>query len=457
MNRLKVSLIIASILLTSVISISAKALNVQRLESHLQTRVAGDNIGVGLVVGVMHADKNNIISVGKANKYNAQGVNKESLFEIGSISKTFTSIMLADMHLKGEVSLDDPVAQYLPKNVTMPRRNGMQITLLHLATHTSGLPRLPTGFMPKNIANPYADYTVEMMYEFLSGYQLTRDIGVKPEYSNLGMGLLGHVLALKAGKSYEQLVKERILQPLGMKNTSITLSAAQKKYLTVGHDLTGKATSPWDIPALAGAGALRSSAQDMMRYLAANMGLSNTDLSAAMELSQQYRHEFVVDSLSIGLGWFIADASNGATIWHNGGTGGYRAFIGFNKKIGKGVFVLANSQDDVDVIGHAILTEQIESLKMVQTKTLSLSKTELMAFTGEYQLAPNFTITISENNGSLFAQATGQQQLPIFATSKNEFIYKAVSASITFEKSENGEVDALVLHQNGHHVARKIN
>lgn len=456
MNKLTKSLIITSTIALGSTPLSAMCLDVKLLERNLQTRVSKDSLGVGLVVGVIDGEHNKVISVGKENISNNKLVNKESLFEIGSITKTFTGILLADMVLKGELRLDDPVIQFLPQGMTMPTRNAKQITLLHLATHTSALPRLPTDFVPKDMANPYANYTVEMMYKFLSNYQLTRDIGLKSEYSNLGMGLLGHVLALKAGKSYEALVKERILNPLGMNNTTIMISDSQKKQLTIGHDAAGNPTSHWDIPTLAGAGALRSSGEDMMIYLAANMGLDKTSLSAAIELSHQYQHEFGSETLSIGLAWLTSEAPDGDVIWHNGGTGGYRSFVGFNKKMGIGVFVLANSQDDPDAIGQAILSGQIEAVKMVAIKEIPTNKKDLLAFVGEYQLAPNFTLTISKVANSLFAQATGQQKLPIFAKSKNEFFFKAVEASLTFEKNKEGKVDSLVLHQNGNHPAKKI-
>lgn len=229
------------------------------------------------------------------------------------------------------------------------------------------------------------------------------------------MGLLGHVLALKAGKSYENLIKERVLIPLGMKNTTITISPTQQNTLTKGHDASGIPTSHWDIPTLAGAGALRSSGEDMMLYLAANMGLNETPLSAAIELSHQYQHEFGSETLSIGLAWLTAKAPDGDTIWHNGGTGGYRSFIGFDKNKQVGVIVLANSQDDPDAIGRAVLTGKIAAVKMISIEEISLSKKELQTFTGEYQLAANFILTISEADNNLFAQATGQQKLPIFA------------------------------------------
>ena len=130
------------------------------------------------------------------------------------MTKVFTSLLLMDMTRHGEIALTDPVSKYLPASVKVPERNNRKITLADLSTQSSGLPRMPTNFAPKDQMNPYADYSVQQMYDFLSGYQLTRDIGSQYEYSNLGVGLLGHVLSLRAGTSYEALVRSRICDPL---------------------------------------------------------------------------------------------------------------------------------------------------------------------------------------------------------------------------------------------------
>src|SRR5271157_2778321 len=180
--------------------------------------------GVGIVVGVIEPQGRREVAYGSLNQGDSRPLDGDTIFEIGSVTKVFTSLLLADMVQRGEVALTDPVARYLPSQVKMPERGGRQITLQDLATHTSGLPRLPSNLNPKDPANPYADYSVDQLYQFLSGYQLTRDIGSQSEYSNLGGGLLGHVLARPAGMDYEALVKSRICEPLGMKSTGITLT-----------------------------------------------------------------------------------------------------------------------------------------------------------------------------------------------------------------------------------------
>ena len=181
-----------------------------QIRDPLVERIDKQQQSVGIVVGVIDSTGRRTISYGKFDTGDNRAVDGNTIFEIGSVTKVFTSLLLADMVQRGEVALTDSVAKYLPAGVKMPERNGRQITLEDLATHTSGLPRLPTNLSPKDAANPYADYSVEQLYQFLSGYQLTRDIGSQYEYSNLGGGLLGHVLARRAGMDYEKFVRSRI-------------------------------------------------------------------------------------------------------------------------------------------------------------------------------------------------------------------------------------------------------
>ena len=210
---------------------AAKALSDAEIRDILVERIDTQKQSVGIVVGVIRPEGRQVVAYGLLDKGDARPLNGDTVYEIGSVTKVFTSLLLMDMVQRGEVSLNDPVAKYLPATVKMPTRNGRVITLEDLATHTSGLPVIPTNLKPKDTTNPYADYSVEQMYEFLSSYELTRDIGSKYEYSNLGGGLLGHVLALKAGKSYEELVESRICGPLGMKSTAITLTPEMRARL----------------------------------------------------------------------------------------------------------------------------------------------------------------------------------------------------------------------------------
>ena len=304
----------------------------------------------GLVIGLLAPDgSRRIVPVADA-PYDGR-----TLFEIGSITKVFTGILLAEMAERGEVRLEDPVEQLLPKGTAVPSRTGQQIRLVDLATHSSGLPRLPTNLSPADAANPYADYSVDQLYAFLKGHQLTRDVGERSEYSNLGAGLLGHALALRGGQSYESLVTERILAPLQMRSTRIVLRPEDRARLAPGHSAGGDPVPNWDIPTLAGAGALRSTADDMLTFLAANLRPPDTAVGRAVRASHVPRAA-LGETAKIGLHWILTTTRFGSTVvWHNGGTAGYRSFIGFDPDRRIGVVVLSNRSNSVDRIGRHLL------------------------------------------------------------------------------------------------------
>jgi serine-type D-Ala-D-Ala carboxypeptidase/endopeptidase len=425
----------------------------------IRTRISEDR-AVGMVIGVMEADgSTRVVSFGDAGP-GARPLGERSVFEIGSISKVFTATVLADMVARGEVALDDPVQTYLPTGVTMPTRNGTEITLLDLATHRSSLPRLPTNMSPRDLSNPYADYTFAQMYDFLSGYDLPRDIGSEAEYSNLAVGLLGHVLARAAGTDYETLVTERILEPLGMDMSAITLSGETEAWMVRGHDDQGGVTSTWDIPTLAGAGAIRSNMDDMLIFLDANVGPPEPDLEHAMRDAQTVRQP-MGGGMEIGLNWIVRTDGDTRIVWHNGGTGGFRTFLGFDPALGVGVVVLANSAHSADDIGFHLINPTLPLAPApappVERVVIDVAEAILETYVGEYELAPNFSIVVTLADGGLSAQATGQAAFPLFAETETEFFLKVVDAQVTFMMDDDGAVAGLVLHQAGaNQPARKV-
>ena len=310
----------------------------------------------GMVAGVLAANGKTTTAGFGDSGASSVALNDRTVFEIGSITKVFTTTLLADMVDRGEVKLDDPIAKFLPSSVSVPQRNGRQITLVDLATHTSGLPRLMTNMKPADPRNPYADYTVVQLYAFLSGHQLARDVGAQYEYSNVGMGLLGHALALRSGQPYEALVTERILKPVGMRDTTIALTPALKQRLAAGFAADGSRASNWDIPTLAGAGALRSTVHDMLLFAQANLTPSGERLSSAMQRTHEVRHPTGRPGLSIGLGWHVLKVDGSEIHWHNGGTGGYRTWMGFDLKRRVAAVVLTNSAESADDFGLALVT-----------------------------------------------------------------------------------------------------
>ncbi len=408
---------------------------------------------VGIVVGLIDPQGSRIVSYGELDPKMPSAPGPDTVYEIGSISKVFTSLLLADMVKRGEVALDDPVAKYVPKSVKMPSRNGKEISLVDLATHTSGLPRLPSNLNPKNPDNPYADYTVEDLYAFLSSYQLTRDPGSQYEYSNLGGGLLGHVLALRAGKDYETLLRERVLAPLHMDSTGIHLTTDERARLAPGHTESLEPAANWDLPTLAGAGALRSTAHDMLLFLSANLGFTQTPLAAAMEFQRTaVRRPTGVPNLEIALAWHILEHNGNEIVWHNGGTGGYRSWMGFDLKKRIGVVVLSNSANGVDDIGQHLVDSGLPLVPYEAPKqrtAISVDPKVLDGYVGRYQLTAQFMITVTREQGSVYVQATGQPKFEIFAESPTEFFLKVVNAQITFVTGSDGRATEMILHQGG--------
>jgi CubicO group peptidase (beta-lactamase class C family) len=312
---------------------------------------------VGIEIGVLQDGRKSTFGFGRQSAAMNTPPDGDSIFEIGSITKVFTAVLMVLLEREGLVSLDDPVRKHLPDDVKIASRNGKIIRLHHLATHTSGLPRLPSNMKPKDEENPYAEYTVRDLETFIAKAKLGRDPGEAYDYSNVGGGLLGHALSRRAGLSYEEVVFSRICVPLGMMDTRISLSGDQKARFLPGHSADGKTVPNWDLPALAGAGALRSSANDLLRFLEANLGKAPEPLASALQETHAPRVR-AGGGMSVGLGWHISPlgTKDKATLhWHNGGTGGFFSYAGFVKERALAVVVLGNAASEVDSLAHTIL------------------------------------------------------------------------------------------------------
>jgi CubicO group peptidase (beta-lactamase class C family) len=241
----------------------------------------------------------------------------------------------------------------------VPERNGKKITLQDLATQSSGLPVGPSNADRSNL---FAAYSKEQLYEFLSGYQLTRDPGSLFEYSTLGVSLLGHALSLRDGKDYDGMVRTRILEPLGMNNTGITLSPEMKARLAPGHGFNHNPMPNLDFSireVMAGGGGLKSSANDLLTFLAANLGYIKTPLAPIMAAQLSIRRSTApsLPGMEIAYIWIIQTKNGKSIIWHNGSSPGYRAYMGFAPKSRAGVVVLSNCywQSLPDDIGRHLL------------------------------------------------------------------------------------------------------
>ena len=331
--------------------------------------MAGTYLGsrprAALVIGVYQRGQNWVGGFGTAE---SGGTNRkpdgDTIFEIGSITKVFTGFALADAANRGIVKLDDPLVALLPDGSQPNDTQVRQITLKQLATHSSGVPRLPADFWEQakgQEANPYAGYTVIELFASLASVKLNRAPGTGYEYSNYGAALLGQALALKQGTTYSNLLHQRILDPLAMTDSFLIVPEANKARFVGGYSPTGESTTSWDFDAFAPAGGLHSTANDLLKFIRAAHGPDDDSLGKALKLTLQLHSDTVMQK--VGLGWHqLTTIEDLAVWWHNGGTGGYVSYLGIDPAHQTGVIVLANYGDalggkfDLDKIGVNILT-----------------------------------------------------------------------------------------------------
>ncbi len=429
---------------------SATAVSDAELRTILAERIDPLKQATGIVVGIVDSSGRRIIAVGAPAAGDARPVNGRTVFEVGSLTKIFTSLLLADMARRNEVALADPVAKHLPAGqVTIPVRNGTQITLVDLATHTSGLPLRPTNLESSTSLDKYADYTVAQMYDGLSSHALTRDIGTQFEYSNWGFGLLGHALSLRARQPYEALLRARILTPLAMRDTRLVPTASMRRRLATGHNDALLVVPNEGTGALAGAGGLYSTADDLLLFLEACLGYRRSALSLALKAMLDVHRPTREPSIQIALGWRIESRDGLQIIWSNGRTDGYRAFMGFDLERRIGVVALANAGTDVGVddIGRHVLDPRLRPVRA--HKEVAIDPALLDRYVGRYRFDDGNVMAITRLGTRLISQMTGQDPIGIYPESDQQFFVKLLEAQITFEASGDGPAPALILQQDG--------
>jgi D-alanyl-D-alanine-carboxypeptidase/D-alanyl-D-alanine-endopeptidase len=312
---------------------------------------------VGVAVGVWWQGESWTFARGRIGVERPVPPDADTIFEIGSVTKVFTATVLADMVEEGVVALDDPVQLHLPRAVELPVR-GRPMTLADLATQTSGLPRLPPGFVRRSLAHrddPYAGFNEIDLERAIAHVELKGSPGEKLRYSNLGYGLLGYLLAHRAEQSFEQLVRERVCEALGLRDTSISIPDEKRQRFADGHNRRGRPVAHWDLGALVGAGGLRSTVTDLLRFLAVQHEPPPTRLGRAVQATHVARAHR--GKLAQCLGWVRLPLRRDSSemLWHNGGTGGFRSFVGFVGEREVGVAVLSNCSRSVDAIGFRLL------------------------------------------------------------------------------------------------------
>lgn len=402
-----------------------------------------DGATVGIVLALRDSDSSSRILLYGSGGEGARALGAESVFEIGSITKTFTGVLLADMVARGEVSLRDPASRYLPAHVRMPSWGERGITLLDLATHRSGLPQMPDNGDSSSPGDRSAGYGVEDLYEFLSGHELRRAPGEEAEYSNVGFGLLGHLLERASGQSYEDLVKERILEPLGMHMTGVTPSGELAAWHTKGHTRSGGEAPRFNALTLVGAGGLRSTPADMLRYLEANIGTPTSDIEHAMRAAQEMRSPF--GEGGIGLGWQSVDHDGRTLITHGGSTAGYGARIAFDPERGLGVVRLANTTDFRDDFELDLLREGAGP----SIPEVHVERRVLRDYVGAYEFSDVRMLVRLEEEGNLTLQTPPNVRFPMYSASDSAFFLKRKPLQIFFTRDDDGAVTGLEVSMQG--------
>jgi CubicO group peptidase (beta-lactamase class C family) len=296
----------------------------------------------GMLAVIIDEDRSQMTSYGSSG-VPGLALDGEAVFEVMSNTKVLTSLLLADMAGRGEVRLEDPVAKYLPPSLKLHEVGG-PIRLVDLATYTSGLPNMP-GNLPPNwyaLPNPLADYTQDQFFSFLSGYKPQHAPGSHYEYANAGFGLLGIALARRAGKTYEELLIERVCAPLGLAHTRINLTDDMRRHLVQGHDLKLKPTHIWDFTALPGAGYARSTANDLTVFIKACLGLVETPLRGAMARMTQIQRPTGLPGTNAGMGWYVTQDQGDQIVWKSGLSAGCNTFVGYAPQRRRGAVLLAN-------------------------------------------------------------------------------------------------------------------
>jgi serine-type D-Ala-D-Ala carboxypeptidase/endopeptidase len=452
-----VAALVASVRASLEISLASDA----EIRELLVDHVDAQRKSVGTIVGLLTPQGRRIVSYGRLNQNDPRPLDADTVFEVGSVTKIFTALLLADMVQRGAVALDDPLSKYLPE-VKVPDKDGRKITLADLATHTSGLPFFPSDIPiadPAQAGRSVAAYSTNRVHQFLAEYQLPQRPGAKWAYSNLGYGLLGEALARRAGEGYELLVRERITGPLGLSSTAITVSPAMKARLGVGHDAKLEAAPDVDMPAFLAAGCFRSTANDLLTFLAAFMD-AKSPLAPAMASMLQTRRPG--PGLEQALGWWIAkvSADDEGFVAFGGQTLGYAATIAFDPKTRVGVVVLSNGTQDDGGLGWHLLrpafpvatADATKARREAASKEVTIDAQRLDAYAGRYRVASGPTagdiVTIERKAQGLVLEspATPLEGLRLYAASESRFFLTEADVQVTFETDTQGRVTGLVVH-----------
>ncbi len=425
---------------------------IRRILAERVEALAGPEGGVGIVVGVVGPEGRRVIAYGAADQGEARPLSGDTVFEIGSVTKAFTALLLADMVRRGEVALADPVAKHLPAGTKLPERGGRSITLVDLATHTSGLPFMPDELLA-NSGSTQA--TAADLYQYLAGYRLTREIGATWEYSNLGYWLLSQALSTAAGVDYESLLRARVLAPLKLASTDLTLSQSMSSRLAVGRNAAlepSPAVSSLPIYSLMpAAGGLYSTVDDLSSLLAVALDYEPSPLAGALALTVDTRRPASRPGTEHALGWTVLGGGGDRLVFRDGGTFGHASCIVWDPARRVGVVVLSNHVASVSDIARHLLRRDFPLEKPTVTKRteIALDVALLDRYVGRYEAADEGVFTIAREDGFLTIEAPAEWGLPklrIRPESQQDFFATELPLRVTFQVENDGHVSGILIY-----------
>lgn len=447
-----------SILFTALAAFAAPAVQAGSLDTALHTRLHGDRSGACIAAALIDGERvEQAFACADPAAAGGRMPDARTGFEIGSVSKTMTATLLAQLIAEGRASLDDPLSRHLPPGARVPDFKGEPIRLRHLVTHTAGLPALPPGFTPPDPADPYATLTPETLLAALARTELKAAPGTAFEYSNFGGMLASYLASRIAGQPFDRLLRERLFTPLGMSGAYVPAGAPDTR-AKPGHLPNGQATPPWTFhPDLAGVGGVRASLDDMVRYVQAQLDPSR---APALQEAIRLTHTPVQPKAQVpmGMNWLIGNAPRGTVLAHEGGTGGFSSLVAFNPVTRKGVVLLSDtalhSMGGLGLLGMHLLDPAAPA--PVARKAIAAPAPLLDALAGPYELQGGLRMTLSHAGGVLRAQVDGQPTLEMGYDDAGDFYPLTLDATLRPQRQAGGGYGFAWIQGGGVLTARRI-
>jgi serine-type D-Ala-D-Ala carboxypeptidase/endopeptidase len=409
-------------------------------DTYIEKRMAVERIP-GISIALIDSDGSvTFHNYGTMGLDSAEPLNEHTIFESGSITKTFSSGLLRILMDQYNISADTPLREIFGDDVPIPSKNGIEITLEHLVMHTSGLPRLPGNLSPADVNDPYNEYTPEMLFEFLGSYELPRNPGEEFEYSNYAYMVLGQALKTISGKTYDQLLDEWYFSKLDMPSTGRFLSDSLRFAQPTTSGLPAKR---WHSEQVPGFGGLLSTTHDLANYVKLYLGHSDHPKADLLRKNIESLNN-LGGTFNMSYAWIVATAFEDTVAFHGGGTGGFRTFAGYSPVSGRGAVVMSNGTNDVQDIGRHLINENFSLAAIIEL--VEMSSEELHLFMGEFvsETLPKMTITV--NGDLLMAELAGQPALPVMPIEETVFYNDRVEARLEFKIDGEG-VSGFVLRQ----------